>query len=140
MPTMTEAEAMAADTWEKMFKWSMPAYAALDRVQDVTDDREQAMKMILEACADYFEALQPKKRHRYQGVHAKSILIGIRLKRLVQAESLRETNVFAEAGSSRQTGNDWLSWFHELRRGIRLCTELVEEWASGMTEAVEKPA
>ncbi len=126
MPTMTEAEVMAASTWDAMMRGSMPPYAALDRVQDVTDDREQALNMLIEACANEFQNRQPVNMGRYRGMHAKSILVAILLHRFFGAEKLRADSILMERRYER-TPNDWIDWLHDLRRAIRLCSELVAE-------------
>ncbi len=124
---------MAAGTWTAMLRGSMPAWAALDRVQDTAVDRDTAAQATLEAAANDFQGRMPKEG-RYLGMGATAIVTAIRLRRLVEAETLRDRGMSYVKAHDR-TVNDWIDWYHDLRRAIRLCGELVAATSPAPSEA-----
>lgn len=116
---------------------AMPPAIAVDRVQDVTDDRNQAIDALFWAAAEVIEqALPARSAHpRWASAHAVAGYLRVGATSLAEANAhIEETGREIAQFPSREDNlfhlNAYSIWAREARRQIAICHELAALWVS----------
>lgn len=141
---MTEVEQIARETWAAMATGErpMPPEFALDRVQDVTDDRDEAVIELCRAAAVWLAgervvfvlvgvSAAGGETHTGNGLDAELVQGYIRAEVLNLADTylrhIRERCLRAAATDSRvenRAASLWMMWAGKAERTLRLIAEL----------------
>lgn len=124
-PLSPEAAHLAAATWLDMFRGSMPPAFALDRVQDETGDRSDALRALVGAAAVWLRGHRPEGVKKTGSDHTAALIADVvAMGALDVAEEYRRAGALATARQFSEPHVTWRDWFHDARRAIRLCSEL----------------
>ncbi len=117
---------MADYAWERMHQWSMPAIIALDMVQDIVGERQQAFDELLLAAGRDVKASRPAKETQTTRIDSDYICARMLIRQWSKAELRRLNLNFHVRGWWGKNGGklDWLDWTHYVRRAIALLREL----------------